>query len=59
MDVYRVAVRNEFTGEIRVVEILSICAVDAQIAALKQLFREEGWRKASAMTPECCNEASA
>lgn len=52
MQSYRVPVRNEHTGEIRVVEILSGYEVDAQTAALQQLFRQEGWRKAVAMKPE-------
>jgi hypothetical protein len=49
---YRVPVRNEHTGEIRVVEILSRYFADAQTEALELLFRQEGWRKAVAFQPE-------
>jgi hypothetical protein len=49
---YRVPVRNEHTGEVRIVEILSGYEVDAQLAALEELFRTEGWRKAVALRAE-------
>jgi hypothetical protein len=49
---YRVPVRNEHTGEVRVVEICSGYGTDAQIEALQTLFRQEGWRKAVALQPE-------
>lgn len=52
METYLVPVRNEFTGEIRVVEILSNYQADAQIEALQRLFKQEGWRKATALQPE-------
>ena len=52
MQNYRVQVRNEHTGEVRIVEILSGHGADAQTAALQQLFRQEGWRKAVAFKPE-------
>lgn len=52
MDTYHIPVRNEHTGEIRIVEILSGYVTDAQIEALQQLFKEEGWRKATALLPE-------
>ena len=52
METYQVSVRNEFTGEVRVVEILSYCGVDAQVEALRLLFRLEGWRKATALALE-------
>jgi hypothetical protein len=46
-----VPVRNEITGEVRVVEILASYHVDAQVEALHLLFREEGWRSARALRP--------
>jgi hypothetical protein len=49
---YLVPVRNEFTGELRVVEVLSEYSADAQVAALHELFKQEGWRKATALAPE-------
>jgi hypothetical protein len=49
---YDIQVRNEATGEIRVVEVQSEFDVDAQVAALHRLFHEEGWRRATAMKPE-------
>lgn len=52
MQTFQVPVRNEFTGEIRVVEVLSGHVADAQIAALERVFKEEGWRKATALLPE-------
>jgi len=48
---YDVQVRNETTGEVRVVEVHSNFDVDAQIAALHRLFHEEGWRQATALKP--------
>ena len=52
METYHVPVRNEHTGEIRIVEILSGYVTDAQIEALQRLFKEEGWRKATALLPD-------
>lgn len=52
MHSFQVPVRNEHTGEIRVIEILSGHETDAQIEALERLFREEGWRKAVALAPQ-------
>ncbi len=52
MHSFQVPVRNEHTGEIRVVEILSGHVADAQIEALERLFHQEGWRKAVALRPE-------
>lgn len=49
---YLVPVRNEDTGEVRIVEVLSGYAVDAQVEALQQLFKHEGWRKATALLPD-------
>lgn len=52
MDKYLIPVRNELTGEVRFVEILSTHYGDAQVEALQRLFRTEGWRKATALVPE-------
>ena len=52
-----IPVRNEVTGEVRVVEVSSGHAVDAQVSALHLLFRLEGWRKAIALPPESQMEA--
>ena len=52
MRTFDIPVRNEATGEVRVVEVESNFDVDAQIAALHRLFNEEGWRRASAMKPQ-------
>jgi hypothetical protein len=49
---YLIPVRNEYTGEVRVVEVQSAHDADAQIQALHQLFKQEGWRKATALRPE-------
>ncbi len=46
---YSVTVRNEHTGEMRVVEVSSSFHTDAQIEALMILFHEEGWNKARAL----------
>jgi hypothetical protein len=58
LDVFTVPVRNEFTGEVRVIEVHEEYFRDAQVAALVQLFREEGWRKATALVPESSSEAA-
>lgn len=52
MSEFLVPVRNEFTGEIRVVVVTSSYGTDAQIEALHELFRSEGWSKATALCPE-------
>ncbi len=51
METYHVPVRNEDTGEVRVVGVLSEFKKDAQIEALCKLFHDEGWRKAIALEP--------
>jgi len=51
VQVFSVSVRNELTAEIRTVAVPAEFAADAQIAALHMLFREEGWRKATAEIP--------
>lgn len=43
-----IPVRNESTGEIRLVEVMSTYHADAQVEALYLLFKQEGWRKATA-----------
>jgi hypothetical protein len=55
---YLIPVRNEFTGEERIVEIESAYDVDAQIAALRAVFDEHGWRKATAMLPQPATETA-
>jgi hypothetical protein len=52
MEEYSVTVLNELTGETTIVLIASVSAKDAQVLALTQVFREEGWRKASARVPQ-------
>ncbi len=52
MHKFLIPVRNEATGELRIVEVLSAYHADAQVEALHQLFRQEGWRKATALMPE-------
>ena len=49
---FLVPVRNELTGEVLVVEIASSYLVDAQVSALQQVFKREGWRKATALRPD-------
>ena len=49
---FLVPVRNEFTGEVRVVPVTSNYDADAQIEALHRLFHLEGWSKATALAPE-------
>jgi hypothetical protein len=56
LEIYQVPVRNEATGEIRLIAVLSISAGEAQIEALRLLFREEGWRKATALVPQMAVE---
>ena len=56
MHKYLIPVRNEYTGEVRVVEVESGHDADAQIVALHQLFKQEGWRKATALRPESLAE---
>ena len=58
MQLFLIPVRNEFTGEVRVVEVLSRHVADAQVEALQRLFRDEGWRKALAFHPEAISLAS-
>jgi hypothetical protein len=52
VQLFLVPVRNEFTGEVRFIEVESGQYADAQIEALQRLFRDEGWRKAIALAPE-------
>lgn len=58
MDIYTVQVRNEFSGEVRVIEVEAEYFRDAQVAALVQLFHNDGWRKATALVPEPSIEAA-
>ena len=48
---YEVVVRNEVTSEVRTVRISSFGPEDAQVEALVQLFKSQGWRKAVALAP--------
>jgi len=49
---FLVPVRNEFTGEVRIVPICCAYDKDAQVEALRELFLREGWRKATALEPQ-------
>lgn len=51
MEDYDVPVQNDVTGETTTVQIESVSAKDAQIQALSLVFRQNGWRKASAREP--------
>jgi hypothetical protein len=53
-----VQVRNEFTGEVRVIEVQAEYFRDAQVIALVQLFHVDGWRKATALIPQSSTEAA-
>jgi hypothetical protein len=55
MEEYSVTVLNELTGETTIVLISSLSAKDAQVQALTQVFRQEGWRKASAREATECS----
>lgn len=48
---YSIPVRNETTGEVRIVQVLSTYGPDAQVEALQQVFKHARWRKATALTP--------
>jgi hypothetical protein len=52
MRTFYVPVRNESTGETRILHVSSGYAADAQLLALHELFELEGWRKATACKPE-------
>jgi hypothetical protein len=52
MEEYNVLVRNDLTGETRVVSVEALSAKDAQVEALTQCFRRDGWRVVSASEPE-------
>jgi UTP:GlnB (protein PII) uridylyltransferase len=54
---FTVCVKNEMTGEVRLIEVQCVYGPDAQVQALQRLFREEGWRKAVALMPEQVAEA--
>ena len=49
---YQIPVRNDDTGEVRIVEVSSTYEVDAQVEALQQLFKRDGWRKCTALHAE-------
>jgi len=49
LDSFQIPVRNESTGEIRLVGVARSHETDAQIEALQTLFKQEGWRKATAL----------
>ena len=48
MEEYSVLIRNEVTGETTVVWVSSLSTKDAQVGALTQVFRQQGWRQARA-----------
>jgi len=52
VQIFAIPIRNEQTGEIRVVEIMCGFHVQAQVEALHHLFKQEGWRKATALQAE-------
>jgi hypothetical protein len=52
MGEYNVLVRNDLTGETKMVPIEALSAKDAQVEALTRCFREDGWRVVSASEPE-------
>lgn len=52
MEEYRVLVRNETTGETTTVSVACLSPKDAQVQALTQVFRQEGWRWTRAFEPE-------
>ncbi|MGI8826955.1 MAG: hypothetical protein ACR2JC_15185 [Chloroflexota bacterium] len=58
MNTYAVPVRNESTGEVRVVEVLAGYGPDAQVQALHTVFESEGWRRATALLPDILIEAA-
>ncbi len=49
MDSFQIPVRNERTGEIRLIGVAKSHEIDAQIEALQTVFKQEGWRKATAL----------
>lgn len=55
VNTFFVPVRNELTGEVLVVEIASGYFADAQVSALQQVFKREGWRKATALRPDAAD----
>lgn len=52
MQKFLIPVRNEFTGEVRVIEVQSGYETDAQVEALHRLFKQHGWCKATALRCE-------
>ena len=52
MEMYEVLVRNEITGEMATITVESPSNHDAQVEALVQCFRAQGWRRATAFCPE-------
>lgn len=52
MELYDVTVRNELTGEVATISLQSSWPQEAQVAALVQLFKLQGWRKAVALPPQ-------
>jgi hypothetical protein len=58
LEPFFIPVRNELTGEVRVVEVAAEYFVDAQVVALQRLFQDEGWRKALALAPEAATQVA-
>lgn len=52
MRVFDIVVRNEMTGEVVTLAVEGSVPAEAQTAALVELFRSRGWRKASAFPPD-------
>jgi hypothetical protein len=48
---FDVHVRNELTGEVRVLTIAAPTAQAGQVMAVTAMFREHAWRKAVALAP--------
>lgn len=53
-----ISVRNDSTGEVRVLHVVSDYWANAQVQALHYLFHKEGWRKATAMQPAVVAQAA-
>ncbi|HEX6506964.1 MAG TPA: hypothetical protein VF221_04960 [Chloroflexota bacterium] len=52
MELYAVPVCNELTGEMQIVSVSCGSSLDAQIEALRLVFRNQGWHKARALQAE-------
>lgn len=50
--IFLVTVRNDLTGEVRSMDVVTGHEADARVEALVRAFREGGWRKSTALTAE-------